>query len=139
MRNDFIIQYSSYHNTLFPCTVPSKPEMRGVVMRIDKINGKLWDNYLITCNQMRDGMRIDKVSGRLWEWYIVTCNHCGAKIKKPVWWLKLLFIFKRKLYFTCNECHSTSCYINFFRLIHDTTDEQEKLMNKYPKWDKRIR
>ena len=79
------------------------------------------------------------VSGRLWEWYIVTCNHCGAKIRKPVWWLKLLYIFKDRLYFTCNTCHNTSCYINYFLLIHDTTDEQEKLINKYPKWDKRIR
>ena len=28
LRNDFIIQYSSYNHTLFPCTVPNKPEMR---------------------------------------------------------------------------------------------------------------
>ena len=108
-------------------------------MRIDKVSGRLWDNYLITCNQMRDGMRIDKVSGRLWDYYIITCNHCGSRIRKPVWWLKLLFIFKSKLYFTCNECHSTSCYINFFRLIHDTTDKTEKEINKEPKWDKRIK
>jgi len=84
-------------------------------------------------------IRIDKIKGKLWDNYLITCNHCGSVTTKPVWWLKLLFIFKERLYYTCSNCHHTSCYISFFTLIHDTTDKTEKEINKEPKWDKRIR
>lgn len=82
--------------------------------------------------------RINYNKGFLWENYKITCNHCGSAILRPVWWLKLLFIFKRRLYFVCDECHSTSCYISFFNMIHDTTDEKEKELNKLSKWDSRV-
>ena len=86
-----------------------------------------------------DGVKINKCDGRLWDNYLIRCNYCGSVMSKPVWWLKLQFIFKVRVYYHCSECHNTSCYISHFNMIHDTTDEGEKEFNKIKKWDDRIR
>lgn len=83
--------------------------------------------------------RINYNKGRLWWNYRIVCNHCGATMNKPVWWLKLQYIFHDKLYYTCPYCHKTSCYTTFFNMMHETTDTEEKEINKFPRWDERIR
>ena len=69
--------------------------------------------------------------------YEIRCSYCGATIKKPVWWLKLHFIFNNSYTLNCPICHKKSRWITHFTLKHDQ-DHKERIFNKSKLFDDRL-
>ena len=76
--------------------------------------------------------------GRFFKSYRLHCNYCGSDYYIPFFILKIRYIFSDKIYHTCSCCHKTSNYRIFHHVVHDTTDKDEKIINKYNKWDARM-
>ena len=75
--------------------------------------------------------------GRFFTKYRLHCNYCGCDYYVPLFWLKIRYLFTDKIYHTCSCCHKTSNYRIFYHIVHDTTDSQEKILNK-DVWELRL-
>ena len=71
-------------------------------------------------------LKITKKYGLLWF------NHkckCGNNHKIPLIYLNLIFSFKNKYYYKCNNCFYVSCIRNIQNIVIDSTDEKMKEIN----------
>jgi len=58
------------------------------------------------------------------------CAYCGGKKFVPLWWLKLLSLFKSDYFFVCQNCLHYNCFSFYLRVYHNSVNAKEKEANK---------
>lgn len=73
-------------------------------------------------------LKVKKKYGLLWYHY--KCK-CGVIHKIPLIYLNLIFSFKQKYYYRCDNCGYVSCLLNIQNIVVNSTDEKMKDMNNW--------
>lgn len=69
--------------------------------------------------------------GTIWRISMrIRCAYCGQGHYAPLWYLKLLGIFKTDYYFVCQRCHHYNAFLLRFIVTHDSLNVREKEANK---------
>lgn len=56
----------------------------------------------------------------------IRCSYCGTTHFVPLFYLKLLSIFKNDYYFVCQNCLHYNNRRLMFRTVHDVTEEEKQ-------------
>ena len=73
-------------------------------------------------------LRIKKNYGMLW--YCHVCK-CGKKHNIPLIILNMIFSFKHKYYYRCDNCGYVVCFRNLQNIVVDSTDKKMKELNSW--------